>query len=295
MRRLSFAAIVVAVCVPLFAATEPNPSARQRELIEKLLVLSKMDQSAPAVMDAMFAQIQKQYLDEAARKGNDPDDVAEARDLFESFRAGASKIDFDGLLHESFVRIYARHFTEQELADLVAFYATPTGQKSIEVMPQLMTEGMQAAAEHISPKVEAVMAQAAEEQEKKRPWRRTMSDIRRVATALEAFMLDNDEQYPAGDYASLKALLSPDYLDKFPEKDMWGHSYAYVVSDDRQHYRIISGGADQNFEWDSRRIVPAKAGEEPAVRYRERLEDDIIFADLQFIQAPVQAKPKGEE
>ncbi len=71
---------------------------------------------------------------------------------------------------------------------------------------------------------------------------------------------------------------------------MWDHAFAYVVSDDRRHYRFVSAGADTIFEWDSRRIVLPKEGTPVATSYRDRLEDDLIFADGWFVQAPVQMK-----
>ena len=82
---------------------------------------------------------------------------------------------------------------------------------------------------------------------------------------------------------------------KFPESDMWGHPYEYVVSSDRHHYRIVSAGADGVFDWDSRKIEILKEGQSPAVRYRDRLEDDFIYADGSFIQLPVQAQPKVKD
>ncbi len=44
-------------------------------------------------------------------------------------------------LKPEFVKIYADAFTAAELRDLNAFYATPTGQKTIRMMPSLMTQG----------------------------------------------------------------------------------------------------------------------------------------------------------
>ncbi len=297
MRRTLAVLFLAVIALPLFA-TEPNPSKRQRELIDKLLDSMNMGKTGQAMMDAVFGQIEKQFLDNAAIKGNDPDDVAEAKEMFASFRKHSAAIDVAGTLYEAQVRIYAKYFTEAELADLAAFYATPTGQKTIEVMPHLMSEGMEAGASELGPKIEAVMKEVTEEQEKKRPWRRTMSDIRNVATAIEAYAVDNDDTYPTGDYAALKELLSPTYIVKFPEKDIWGHEYAYVASSDGLHYRLVSGGADSNFEWDSRRIAEAAKGadeeESPDVRYRDRLEDDFIYADGSFLQLPVQAKPKPQ-
>lgn len=287
MRRLL---IVLFVALPLFA-TESNPTARQRELGEKLLEIMNMRTSSAALVDQMFGFIEKQMIGEA--QPGDTEAQAEARESFRMFRERAAKVDFDGLLHDAYIRAYAKYFSERELSDLIAFYSTPTGHKMLEVMPELMREGMEASAQHVMPKMQEVMEEVSLEQERKRPWRRTMADMRTVATGLEAYAIDHDEQYPSGDYASLELALD-EYISKFPRQDMWEHSYAYVVSDDRTSYRLVSAGADKNFEWDSRRIAAPAADAEAATRYRERLEDDVIFQDGSWIQAPLQAKPKDD-
>lgn len=41
------------------------------------------------------------------------------------------------------VPVYAKHFNQDEVKDLIAFYRTPLGKKSIEVMPAVMNECMQ--------------------------------------------------------------------------------------------------------------------------------------------------------
>jgi hypothetical protein len=296
MRRcLILAVVIVSAALPLLA-TEPNPSARQRELIEKLLDATESGNTAKSMMDAMFAQIEKQFVEQA---GQDSDEIEEAKEMFSLFRERVSQIDIAGLMREASVRIYAKYFTESELVDLTTFYTSSTGRKSIEVMPHLIREGMEAGVEYVSPKISEVMAQVREDQEKKRPWRRTMAQIRSVSTALEAYALDHEDRYPSGDYASLKELLSPTYLNTFPEKDVWGHPYAYVGSPDGSSYRFVSSGADGNFEWDSRRIAAKSTKEEsdegPETRYRERLDEDIIFENGSFLQAPLQAKPKNDD
>jgi len=294
MRRFVIFAAIIAIAIPLFA-TEPNPSARQRVLAEKLLQVTNVDQLSGSIIDSLYGQIEKQFLQEAEAKGNDPDDIAEAKEMFTLFRERSRNIDFDGLLHESYVRIYSKYFTEGELADIVAFYESPTGKKMIEQLPQLMSEGMKAGVDNLTPKIREVTAQVMEEQEKRRPWRRTIADMRALATGIEAYSTDQqDGTYPAAaDMAGLKtALKGITMSQKFPEKDMWGHPYEYIVSPDRHHYRIVSSGADGIFEWDSRKIEVAKEGEVVAVRYRDRLEDDLIYGDGTFIQLPMQAKPK---
>ena len=118
-----------------------------------------------------------------------------------------------------------------------------------------------------------------------------MADMRMVALAIEAYTIDHGDAYPPSGYESLKPLLEPTYVKKMPALDMWKHPYAYILSDDHRTYRIVSAGADKTFEPDSLRIVPNDNGQPPTI-YRDRLEDDLIFENGVFIQAPVQAKEK---
>lgn len=57
-------------------------------------------------------------------------------------------------LNAMVVQLYARHFTEAELRDVLAFYHTPTGAKLIHEMPGLMQETMltgQVWGQHLGP------------------------------------------------------------------------------------------------------------------------------------------------
>jgi hypothetical protein len=288
MRSLA-ATLLFATALPLFAA-DPNPSARQRELIVKLLEVTNASRASTTMMEGVLAHFEKQTVEAVEAQNKGPEAVAEAKEIFESFRTKMLNMDFDGLMRDAYVRIYAKYFTEKELEELIAFYGTPVGKKSIEAMPHLMKESMEAAAQELTPKIEQMTAEVMAEQEKKRPWRRTMSDMRKLSTAIESYASDHDDLYPAGDYDALKGQLE-EYIAKFPEKDIWGHPYAYVVSPDRRQFRIVSAGADTIFDWDSRRIVAASDDEsDREIRYRERLEDDIVMDDWGFVQLPVQAK-----
>jgi len=291
MRRIAVLAFLSLFALPLFA-TESNPSARQRELIGQILQSMNVDRMSKSLVDSMYSQIERQFLQQAQAHGNDPDSIAESQDMFRSFRDKCQTINFAELLREEQIRIYARYFTEQELSDLVAFYNSPTGKKLIEVSPQIMSDGMKAGVEKVTPRLHEMMQQVTEEQEKKHPWRRTMSDMRRIGSALEAYTEEDhdDDAVPrTGNVSTLIAALKA--TDKFPMIDIWGHPYEYVISPDGQHYRIVSAGADGIFEWDSR-TIDTKSETGRGVRYRDRLEDDLIYADGAFVQLPLQARPK---
>lgn len=60
----------------------------------------------------------------------------------------------DGVISENLVQlkevvipIYEKHFTGDEIKELIRFYSTPLGQKAIREMPVLMSESMQAGQE----------------------------------------------------------------------------------------------------------------------------------------------------
>jgi uncharacterized protein len=288
MRCSCSLAILFAVALPALAA-EPDPSPRQRELIDRLLAVSNASRNLSAEMDALLAQIENEMV-----RSSGADRAAEERERYDAFRERARNVDYAAPMHEAWVRTYAKYFTESELADLVAFAETPTGRKSIQVTPQLLSEALDSGMESLTPKMRAIMDAVKEEQEKKRPWRRTKADITDLGTAIEAYSSDQkDGTYPAGDFAALKTALRDgpvQYLSDVPEKDMWGNPYVYVVSEDRHHYRIVSSGADSKFEPNSLRVVQDSPSYE--LRYSDRPEDDLIYCDGVWIQLPAQAEVK---
>lgn len=270
------------------------PTAEERKDLEKLVALMDTEESSQAMMEAFLGQAEQQALDNAEAGGGHPEDVAEAKELFATIRSEVAKIEFAKLMRETYVDIYAKYFSPGEVRELLAFYATPAGRKSLDVMGDLVKDGAEAGGRILSPEIERAVSRAMEAHEKKYPWRRTMADMRTIAAAVEAYAADHEEYPLAGDYAALESLLVPDYLVELPKGDMWGHAYAYVVSPDGEQYRIVSAGADSIFDWDSRKIAEGSA-QQAATRYRDRLEEDFIFADGDFVQLPLQAKPRGEE
>ena len=47
------------------------------------------------------------------------------------------------LIKEDMAKLYAKHYTVAELNDLKKFYLTTTGQKTLQIMPQIAVESMQ--------------------------------------------------------------------------------------------------------------------------------------------------------
>ena len=64
------------------------------------------------------------------------------RDFFARYMSWAS-------LENDFVTLYAETFSEQELRDMIAFYTTPTGQKALKALPELMQKGAALGQAHV--------------------------------------------------------------------------------------------------------------------------------------------------
>ncbi|HET7710339.1 MAG TPA: prepilin-type N-terminal cleavage/methylation domain-containing protein [Thermoanaerobaculia bacterium] len=79
--------------------------------------------------------------------------------------------------------------------------------------------------------------------------KRTMADIRSIATAWEARATDTNSYAAAGytwpsgtvSYGVLNGQLAPTYIKTLPSKDGWSNLYGYATSTAQQYY-IRSGG-----------------------------------------------------
>jgi TPR repeat protein len=264
--RLPFVAFLLASLLfasPALPVTN-QLTPRQQHLIDELMEVTHVDQLSMQMFDATMAQMQTSALD---------------RERFDRFRELARKqIDFKSLVREIYATIYIRYFTDDDLEAMIAFDKTPAGQKSITTMPKVIGEVMAAVQASVTPKIEEIYKQIESEE---RPERTTKSDMRKLATALDAWSTDHGGGFPqAGSIDALVKELST-YVRALPSKDVWGHPYAYAVSKDVNHYRIVSAGSDGTFERDSLQVTPVQT-----MHYSDGLQSDIIYGDGHFIAQP---------
>jgi type II secretion system protein G len=117
--------------------------------------------------------------------------------------------------------------------------------------------------------------------------KRTMSDMRALATAIEAYAVDNNF-YPAaactGQYTTIGTavdfssftLLSPTYIGSPPKVDGWGRFLLYGRDTAFNNYSITSYGRDGAVG----PLTPTVCGT------TTDFNDDIIYANGSFIQWP---------
>ena len=59
---------------------------------------------------------------------------ATMKEFFETYMSGDS-------LRWDFIKLYTETFTEKEMKDIIAFYSTPVGRKTLTTAPDLMAKG----------------------------------------------------------------------------------------------------------------------------------------------------------
>ena len=117
--------------------------------------------------------------------------------------------------------------------------------------------------------------------------KRTMSDMRALATAVEAYAVDNNTYPPAGcnpgiftngTYNTLSLTsftnLTPTYIAQPPKTDGWGRFMAYALDASSNNYAIRSAGRDG--------VVNGTVNCGTTTNFN----DDIIYADGTFVQWP---------
>ncbi len=90
-----------------------------------------------------FANAVSMQMSQALRQSN-PDVPPRAFDIIQEEVMGVISEELEnGSFENQIVPVYAKYFSLDEVEELLAFYRTPIGQKTIEVMPLLTQESMQ--------------------------------------------------------------------------------------------------------------------------------------------------------
>lgn len=122
MRKSLFASVLILASFLSFAQ---SPSSSKTFAIKQLLEVTGGAKMATAILDNMINTF---------KEGNIP--VHD--DMWKEARKEMNMEEFV----EMVIPIYDKHYTEDEIKELIAFYNTPVGKKTIQVMPALMQDCM---------------------------------------------------------------------------------------------------------------------------------------------------------
>jgi type II secretion system protein G len=119
--------------------------------------------------------------------------------------------------------------------------------------------------------------------------KRTMADMRAIATAWEARATDVNNYGAAGTgssqlvwgsstvgYSGMTGLLTPTYIKSLPKNDGWNDPFQYMTANNKQEYAIRSLGKDNT----------ADSGTYTAGSQTKAFNCDIVYSMGSFIQWP---------
>jgi len=120
--------------------------------------------------------------------------------------------------------------------------------------------------------------------------KRSMADIRSIATAWEARATDNNNYNAAGlsasqisfangtqTYGTMVGLLKPTYIKSLPKNDGWGDKYDYVDLSNHQVYGIRSLGKDN---------LASNSSTYTSGTQTKSFDCDIVYSMGSFVQWP---------
>ena len=180
VKAMQVVAVLLLGCLALSKAQQGEATARQevsnekRALVKELLDLTNSKQTSDAMFNAQFDQMEKQLpeiewqvisaMENFKKLTAAQRDELRAKVNLSSLRLSKrmrelflQRIDMRQLVEDISYSVYDKHFTVEELRDLVAFNKSPTGKKVLEVMPALFAESVAKTSEIVTPKVKEIV------------------------------------------------------------------------------------------------------------------------------------------
>lgn len=123
-----------------------------QKAVEEMFTVMNMDSLSSKLIDQML-QIQLQRNPE----------LEPYKDTLQVFFA---KYIGWASMKDEMIQNYKEAFTEQEIREITAFYKTPTGQKALQKMPELMAKGAQIGVIRVQNNIEELQKMLEEEMER---------------------------------------------------------------------------------------------------------------------------------
>ncbi|HEX8736516.1 MAG TPA: DUF2059 domain-containing protein [Pyrinomonadaceae bacterium] len=177
IKKLTFTLFLFAGAFLAQANAQTGVALEKQAAIKELVAIVYADDDVEELMKIVSSQVQatsktifKTLLDE--RTDLTP---AERKLLEDSFAASqgeaakryqekfVQKLNFNAMIAEISIAIYDKHYTLEEIRDLIAFYKTPTGQKSLKLTTTIMTDSFQAIQEKLLPRMPVIIKEIEEE------------------------------------------------------------------------------------------------------------------------------------
>lgn len=196
-KRLLITAVILLAVFSISAAAQETPTAppqgqldkpqeispEKQALVKEFLEALDFKRTAEGIINGMFAEFDRQRpeliwqslstMKEMERLTATEREFLRAQIADRSALASkrfrerlAERIDFGQMVEEIATELYAKYFSESELRDLITFYKSSTGKRTLEVMPNLMVESMAKTGEKLRPVFKELMSEVSKDETK---------------------------------------------------------------------------------------------------------------------------------
>jgi len=160
------------------AATSPTLTPAKKALILELLKMTDADKQVEMIINQLTLSHQRRYPTLLAQAINAAPNLSEEKkkELIASAQEQSArsserlrqlfmqKIDLSQVMQEVALVVYDKNFTESEMQDIITFYKTPTGKKTLQALPAVMSESMEMTTALITPPLSDIMKQVLQEE-----------------------------------------------------------------------------------------------------------------------------------
>lgn len=164
------------VVAPVAVSATLTPA--KKALILELLKMTDADKQVEMILNQLTLSHQRRYPILFAQAVNAAPNLSEEKkkELIASAQEQSTrsserlrqlfvqKIDLSKVMQEVALQVYDKNFTESEMQDIITFYKTPTGKKTLQALPAVMSESMEMTTALISPPLGEIMKQVMEEE-----------------------------------------------------------------------------------------------------------------------------------
>lgn len=147
--------LIIAIFLCCFVSAKAQEiSSTKRAAIKELIVITKMSETSDMIFNLFMDNMENQITQDTIKTFSDDkslspkqreETISLATDFFkELFSEIKTSLNKKALFNEPYeevvIKAYDKHFTEGEINEIVAFYKTPTGRKTIDKIPAIMME-----------------------------------------------------------------------------------------------------------------------------------------------------------
>ena len=158
---------VLLLSLLIFSSSLYDEQNTKQQKIDELISVMNLD----SMVDSMYGQVEGMMKGMSDQMGVKPSEQA----IFDKYYGDMTTVLKTEMswakMQPMMVNVYDKHFSEQEIADMLAFYKTDTGQKILEKMPVVMQESMQMSQSLMKdamPKIQTLAQQLSDELEQSR-------------------------------------------------------------------------------------------------------------------------------